>query len=135
MHGEWTINDKGNKVLVNAGEHVATVFRKAGGTWGAIISGRLLIAVEESSEAMIAYVHKVLIDPSSARYVAPCEGWRQSKTGGYYKRTKKGIVSIKQAKSGSWYVTTQDGILPSQENPRWCNTAEEAWQFVDTCYR
>ncbi len=132
MSDEWITNPKGNRVWVQGGSHVATVFSKNDGGWGAVIGGLLLAGQAKSAEDMMARVEDVLLQPDKARYVLPKGAWQRTKAGGYFKKTNGGIISVKQAKSGSWYATSQHGMLPSPEKPKWCKSAEEAMQFADS---
>lgn len=128
---EWNENANGNYVYKITADDIMTVFRKPSGDgWGGVRDGEFLRGTydtpEEAQKAMEEFVFE--FNHKLASRISVPVGWKQSKAGGYYKRTEDGTIFVKRATSGKWYVvSTMSGILHDQ----WFDTAEAAKQKGD----
>lgn len=133
------INSNGNHVWVLGGGVRATIYQTRDGRWGGIWNGaadgkarRLKGTFDDAEDAVLAIELADQQGEHSARWHTPDDQWKKRKAGGYYKKVKGTIVSVKQAKSGSWYAATMNGAFLGQDgDPTWFNTAEEAVRAVE----
>ena len=61
----------------------------------------------------------------------PDDQWLPTKNGGYYRKHKGMIISVKQAKSGSWFVTNGSASLGRYGRTTWFSTDAEARSAAD----
>lgn len=138
-YGEWQKNSNGNYVLIDSGECRATIFPDNDSLigWRARLSDCLLTESSHSIEYMQELVEQTLRWPRRDWECCRPRGsaWKTNKTGGLYKQTKAGNITIKRSKSGSWYAASHEGLLPCRESPRWFVTQDEAKCYVDEVYK
>jgi hypothetical protein len=135
---EWIENNNGNWVWVGLDGIRATVYTTGDGMWGAIWNGpdgkprRLKEKFGCAEDAQSAIETADREGSRSQKWWPPDDEWIKSKKGGYYRKVKGMVVSVKQAGSKSWYAVRMGGALLGQDGrPMWFTTAEEARRAVN----
>ncbi len=123
---EWHQSLKGNFTTFDYG-HAYTVFRNRDNLWQVAhqeaFSRQMFESVEEAKSA--AESHSLGIDVLDFR--SPERGWQATKQGGFYRRARDGIDTVKQAKSGSWFATHNGELFEGL----WFDSREEAQAYLD----
>ena len=123
---DWNENGNGNYVLP-MDDGVFTLFKDKSGRWRGIYDGQITKqGFGDADDAMSAVddhlAGETLLDMSSLN-----TGWAKSKKGGYYRRTMRGIGTVKQASSGKWYIVVDGSMV---EN-KWYADRQEAQRYAD----
>lgn len=151
----WHPNPKGSYALLTGceGEYdreiLATVFETTSG-WGGVCNiwderGRFLRGKSYSTADEVAEVLCGAIDDgnSSSRWASTAgRGWtpikpkRKSDHGkdmGYWRKSKRGMLTVKPTKTGSWFALIGGKMVTQAggEKPVWFQTAEEAMMRAD----
>lgn len=127
---DWNESVNGNFVYVIDDNQVMTVFKKLGSDeWGGVYDDNFLKGSFDTPEEAQKVLERYVFNDEKNLVTVCKTGWQVSKKGGFYKRSARGIVTVKQAKNGKWFVILNQGIM-LKEN--WFNTADEAKQKANT---
>jgi hypothetical protein len=135
---KWICNAKGNFVALGGGAVIGTVYQKDDGSWGGVWSGgagevpQRLRGEYWSAEEVQEIIEQTERDGMDHDQWYPPDGeWQEAKKGGFYRRLRGSIVSVKQAKSGSWYASSDGALLGKNGAPYWFLDEQEAMTAVD----
>jgi hypothetical protein len=127
MH-EWNENSNGNYVYVIDTDDIMTVFKNRDGDWVGVYRDRFTKGSFDTAEEAMKVMDSVLEGDTSMLRAPPIRGWIKNKAGsGFHRRTRGGVVSVKQSKSGSWYAIINGSLLGDE----WFKSPEAAKTAVD----
>lgn len=133
---EWKEARNGNRLLIDDGTHVATVYLD-NNVWRVIINqdaGSDLLAPKYTSlDDAINDAERAYHKPGSVPITPKTCAWQRAKKDhngapSYYIRSHGKAVTVRKAGSGSWYANLTDPI------EHWFRTAQDAMDWVDACF-
>jgi hypothetical protein len=138
----WTENSNGNWLLIDGGEHEATVY-KTDFEWRTVWNGardgkarRLKAKHLTAEEQMTATEAAIAEGANSIKWWPPDDRWQTTKKGdGYYRRLSGATISVKRTRRGSWCVTNGSASLGSFGRTSWFASDAEARSAFDAFTR
>ncbi len=124
---DWQENGNGNFVLP-MDDGVFTVFKDSSGSWRGIYDGQITRQGFDDAEGAMSAVEDHLAGDNPLDLIPLNTGWVKSQKGGYYRRSSRGIATVKQAKGGSWYILVGGSLVKN----KWFSDRQEAQRYADT---
>jgi hypothetical protein len=79
-----------------------------------------------ADEAMAAVETAIKEGQASLKWWPPEDQWQPAKKGGYYRKHKGVVISVKQAKSGAWFAANGSASLGRYGRTTWFTTGSDA---------
>ena len=124
---DWRENENGNFIYPMGSDGIMTVFAAVNGGWKGVFDGSVTKAVFDTAEDAMAVMEAAVLENQRHLLTAMNLGWTRAKAGGYYRRTKQSILSVKVARSGKWHLSISGTLVKEL----WCDSAQDAMRQGD----